>query len=390
MGAGPGSSGLSQRPCAAAPLRPPLVVSIVGTRPEAIKMAPLVRTLERRRSLRHTLLLTGQHAGLAPLFPGTDPGCVAELRFDPRGRTAVLLRETLHRLLCRDLSGARPDLVLVHGDTTSAVAGAFAAWDCGLPVGHVEAGLRSFDLRQPWPEEGNRVVIDALSTLLFAPTARAAENLDREWRVKGRILVTGNTGIDALLETAVRLPPPPPFTGGRRPILVTCHRKENQGEGTALVCRALREMVRLLPIKVELPLHTNPMVRAAIQRELAGVPFIRLHEPLSHGDMIALMKRCWIILTDSGGLQEEGPALGKPVLVLRSVTERPEALATGNLELVGTDPARILGAVCSLLDDPEKLARMSRPCFAFGDGRAAPRIASAIEDWLGRAGSWRR
>jgi len=373
-----------QRRRAAAPPPRPLVVSIVGTRPEAIKIAPLARALDRSQSLRHRLLLTGQHSGLAPLFADLCPDRVAELRFDPSRRTAVVLRESLHRLLCRTLAGGRPDLVLVHGDTTSAVAGAFAAWDCGIALGHVEAGLRSFDFRQPWPEEGNRVVIDALSELLFAPTERAAENLSREWRVKGRVLVTGNTGIDALFEAAVRLPPPPPFPDGRRPILVTCHRKENQGDGTARVCRALRQLVRELPVTVELPLHTNPTVRAAIQSELAGVPGIRLHEPLSHGAMVALMRRCWIILTDSGGLQEEGPALGKPVLVLRSVTERPEALATGNLELVGTDPARILEAVASLLENPNKLTRMSRPCLAFGDGKAAPRIASAIEDWLAR------
>jgi len=378
-----------QRRRAGAPPPRPLVVSIVGTRPEAIKMAPLARALDQSRVLRHRLLLTGQHSGLAPLFPEIRPATVAELRFDPSRRTAVTLRESLHRLLCRTLAEGRPDLVLVHGDTTSALAGAFAAWDCGVALGHVEAGLRSFDLRQPWPEEGNRVVIDALSAMLFAPTERAAENLSREWRVKGRVMVTGNTGIDALFQAAVRLPPPPPPAGGRRPILVTCHRKENQGDGTARVCFALRQLVRQFPVTVELPLHTNPMVRAALQSELDGVPDIHLHEPLSHGAMVALMRRCWIILTDSGGLQEEGPALGKPVLVLRSVTERPEALATGNLELVGTDPARILGSVASLLENPGKLARMSRPCFAFGDGKAAPRIASAIEDWLTRGVSER-
>jgi UDP-N-acetylglucosamine 2-epimerase (non-hydrolysing) len=361
-------------------------VSIVGTRPEAIKMAPLARALGARRALRHRLLLTGQHAGLAPLFPDIHPDSVAELSFDPRGHTAVALRERLHRLLCRTLGGALADLVLVHGDTTSAVAGAFAAWDCGIPLGHVEAGLRSFDLRQPWPEEGNRVVIDALSALLFAPTERAAANLEREWRVKGRILVTGNTGIDALLEAVVRLPAAIPVADGRRPILVTCHRKENQGEGMARVSCALRQLVGELPVTVELPLHTNPKVRAALQRELDRVPHVNLHPPLSHRAMVALMMRCWIILTDSGGLQEEGPALGKPVLVLREVTERPEALATGNLQLVGTDPARIVGAVRSLFEDSGKLARMSRPCFAFGDGRAAPRIASAVEEWLASRG----
>jgi UDP-N-acetylglucosamine 2-epimerase len=358
------------------------VVAIVGTRPEAIKMAPLARALAERNSLRQQLVLTGQHAGLAPFFTGLAPEAITELRFDPRGRSAVALRESLHGLLCRHLDGDRPDLVLVHGDTTTALAGAFAAGDCGIPVGHVEAGLRSFDLRQPWPEEGHRVVIDALSALLFAPTERAAANLRREWRVKGDIRVTGNTGIDALLDIARGLPPAVPFRGGRRRILVTCHRKENQGEAAAQVCHALKRLVQELPVAVELPLHTNPKVRAALERGLAGEPFVRLHEPLAYAEMVTLMARCWIILTDSGGLQEEGPALGKPVLVLRAVTERPEALATGNLELVGTEPERIVGAVRSLVEDGAKLARMSRPCFAFGDGRAAPRIAAAVEDWL--------
>jgi UDP-N-acetylglucosamine 2-epimerase (non-hydrolysing) len=370
----------------AAPLwgREPAILSIVGTRPEAIKMAPVARALAARRRLRHRLVLTGQHSGLSSFFGGIAADALCELRFDPRGRSAVGLREGLHRRLCGHLQSDRPDLVLVHGDTTSALAGAFAARDCGLDVAHVEAGLRSFDLRQPWPEEGHRVVIDALSSLLFAPTERAAANLRRDWRVKGDILVTGNTGIDALLETVRTLPPSPRSAGKRRPILVTCHRKENQGEAVAAVCDALKRLVRELPVRVELPLHSNPAVRSALERGLAGETFVRLHEPLGYAEMVALMKRCWALLTDSGGLQEEGPALGKPVFVLRAVTERPEALATGNLELVGTEPGRIVAAVRSLFEDPEKLERMSRPCLAFGDGRAAPRIAAAVEQWLMR------
>jgi UDP-N-acetylglucosamine 2-epimerase (non-hydrolysing) len=364
------------------PRRERAIVSIVGTRPEAIKMAPVARALAGRRGFRHRLVLTGQHSGLSSFFGGIAADAVSELRFDPRGRSAVALREGLHRLLCGHLRHDRPDLVLVHGDTTSALAGAFAARDCGLDVAHVEAGLRSFDLRQPWPEEGHRVVIDALSSLLFAPTERAAANLRREWRVKGDILVTGNTGIDALLETVRTLPPAPPSGGERRPVLVTCHRKENQGAAAAAVCDALKRLVRELPVTVELPLHSNPAVRSALERRLAGEAFVRLHEPLGYSEMVALMKSCWILLTDSGGLQEEGPALGKPVFVLRAVTERPEALATGNLELVGTDPERIVAAVRSLFEDPDKVERMSRPCLAFGDGRAAPRIAAAVEQWL--------
>lgn len=348
-------------------------------------MAPVARALTARPALHLRLLLTGQHRGLAGFWEGIDPAAVTELPFDPRGRSAVRLREALHRLLCAHLARDRPELVLVHGDTTSALAAAFAARDCGIAVGHVEAGLRSFDLKRPWPEEGNRVAIDALSSLLFAPTSRAAANLRRDHRVTGEVHITGNTGIDALLAAgapAALAPPSPPDR--RRPVLVTCHRKENQGEAAAKVCESLRRLVSELPVAIDLPLHPNPQVRSTIEAELQGHPDVRLHPPLGHPEMVALMKRCWIILTDSGGLQEEGPALGKPVLVLRSVTERPEALDSGNIELVGTQPARIVAAVRSLLADPAKFARMSRPCSAFGDGQAAPRVATLVEAWLAR------
>lgn len=349
-------------------------------------MAPLVRALARRRSLSHGLVLTGQHEGLAPVFESLAPEAIAALPFDPRRRTAAQLRERLHALLCGHFKTDRADLVLVHGDTASAIAGALAATDCAIPVGHVEAGLRSFDLKQPWPEEGNRLVIDALSALLFAPTERAVANLRRDWRVKGEVHLTGNTGIDALLQALdrVRRSGVPGETGDRKTILVTCHRKENQGEAAAPICAALKRLVRELPVDIALPLHTNPHVRRDIEARLGGEPKIRLVEPLAHEAMVALMHRCWIMLTDSGGLQEEGPALGKPVLVLRNVTERPEALENGSIELVGTEPDRIVAAVAGLLADPARLARMSTPSFPFGDGRAAIRIAEAVERWFMR------
>jgi len=355
------------------------IVSIVGTRPEAIKMAPLAEALAMRRGLDHRILLTGQHSGLAALLDPVD----AELAHDGTARTPARLRERLHGLLTPHLERLAPQLVLVHGDTSSALAGALAARDRGIPIGHVEAGLRSFDLRQPWPEEGNRIVIDVLSALLFAPTEQAARNLRADGRVRGKVHVTGNTGIDAVLREAARIPAAKRGRGGGRPlVVVTCHRKENQGREAAAVCRAVRMMARSLDVEIAFVLHCNPLVRAPVEAQLAGERRVRLLEPLAYPQMVRLVDRATLLLTDSGGLQEEGPALGKPVLVLRNVTERPEALGSAHLTLVGTDPTAIFTAAAALLADPERLARLAAPSFPFGDGRAAPRIAAAIDCWF--------
>lgn len=345
-------------------------------------MAPLARALARRRRLDHKLLLTGQHPGLERWFdlPDSRP---AALVFDPRDRMPKALRQSLRALIGGWLERERPDLVLVQGDTASAAAGALAARDVGLSLGHVEAGLRSFDLRQPHPEEGHRIAIDALSDLLFAPTETAAANLRREGRPTGRIWVTGNTGIDALLHVRARLGQRPAAApAGRRLILATCHRRENRGERLLAVCGALKRLVRELPVRVAAPLHVNRHTRGAVEEALGGTEHVELLEPLGYEAAVRLMDESWLILSDSGGLQEEAPALGRPLLVLRDVTERPEALATGNIELVGTDPDRIVAAVAALLADGEKYARMSTPAFPFGDGRAAERIAAIIESWL--------
>jgi UDP-N-acetylglucosamine 2-epimerase (non-hydrolysing) len=346
-------------------------------------MAPVVRALAARPGLDQQLILTGQHSDLAGFFD-LAPERLCRLAWDPRGRTAPRLRESLHAALCGHLHRQPADLVLVHGDTASAMAGALAAHDCGLEIGHVEAGLRSFNLHQPWPEEGNRVVVDVLASLLFAPTEAAARNLRAEWRVGGEIHVTGNTGIDQLFH--VRNGGPKEQAGGsesgRRLVVATCHRKENQGAPMRSVCAALERLTETLPLDVVVPLHPNPHVRGAMVDLLAGRPHIRLVEPLDHEAMVRLMDRSWLILTDSGGLQEEGAALGKPVLVLREVTERPEGLETANLMLVGTEEARITDAVATLFREPELYARMSLPSLAFGDGKAAPRIVAAIERWL--------
>jgi len=283
------------------------------------------------------------------------------------------LRDALALVLTR----LRPRLVLVQGDTGSALAGALAARDCGIPVGHVEAGLRSGDLQQPWPEEGNRIRIDRLAALLFAPTELNAANLRRE-QLAGEIHVTGNSGIDALLDAA---PPIRAPSAGVKTLLVTCHRRENW-PALGSVAAALRRIAAELPLEILFLLHSNPALAGAARRLLGGVPSVRLREPVEHREMITLLSGAWAVLTDSGGLQEEAPALGRPLLVLRDVTERPEALACESIELVGTDPDAILTAVRKLHESPELYAHMAQPRFPFGDGRAAPRIASIVAGYL--------
>lgn len=267
-------------------------------------------------------------------------------------------------------------MVLVQGDTSSAWAAALAAAGLGVAVGHVEAGLRSGDPRTPWPEERNRTQIDAVATLLFAPGAAAAANLAG---AHGRIVVTGNTGIDALLETRARQP----LTlhdSARKLILVTCHRREAIPHladlGAALLRIAARPDVDLL-----LPVHGNPAIGAPIRALLGGHPRIRLVAPLPYPELVRMMDIAHLLLTDSGGLQEEAPALGLPTLVLRAITERPEPVASGNARLVGLDPDRIVGEVFGLLDDPAAHAAMARPSFPYGRGDAAQRIADAIDGW---------
>lgn len=343
-------------------------------------MAPVLRAISGRPALDQELILTGQHHDLAPHFDLPNHK-IHGLALDLTEQTAGEIRELVREALCKRLAQRRPQLVLVQGDTSSALAGALAARDCGIPVGHVEAGLRSGDFLQPWPEEGHRVHIDALASLLFAPSEAAARNLAGEPGVTGALYVTGNSGIDALFH-ARSLCAQTSAAPGRRTILVTCHRRENQGATLAQVAEALKRLVRSLPLQIVFPLHPNPHLAAAVRALIGREPDIALIPPVEHQQMVCLMDRAWAILTDSGGLQEEGPALGKPVLVLRNTTERPEAVATDNIELVGTDPERIFACVSRLLAEAERYARMSRPSFPFGDGKAAPRIASIIEDFL--------
>jgi UDP-N-acetylglucosamine 2-epimerase (non-hydrolysing) len=271
-------------------------------------------------------------------------------------------------------------MLVVQGDTSSAYGAAVAAFAAAIPVAHVEAGLRTFDHKMPWPEEEMRTAIDSRAALLFAPTEVSATNLKRE-RVEGAIHVTGNSGIDTLLAVLERLPPPGPRPEGPLRLLVTCHRREAWDAGLRSVAKALIDLARSHPLVVDFVLHPNPTIARTMRRLLGGQLAIDLLEPLAHPRMIAAMREADILLSDSGGVQEEAPALGVPLLVLREKTERPEGIASGNMILVGTDAQRIIDGVERLLD-PAVRAAMGRRAFPFGDGRSAPRIAGHIRDYL--------
>lgn len=369
---------------------PGRVMLVFGTRPEAIKMLPVLGEL-RRRGLAPFALSTGQHREmLDQTLAAFGERCDEDLGVMAPGQTLSDLFARTLRGVAPVLEREKPALVLVHGDTTTALAAAMAAFYARIPVGHVEAGQRSYDLDGPFPEELNRVAVDALATLRFAATKNAADNLRGEYNADARIHVTGNTGIDALLEMAARLALDgtaaeallPRLDLRKRLLLVTAHRRESLGEGLAGICDAVAALAARGDIEIAWPLHRNPRVRGPVRRRLARRRGIHLLEPLGYREMVCLMCRAALLLTDSGGLQEEGPALGKPVLVLREVTERPEAVATGVVRLVGTDPRRIRAAVETLLDDRAAYAAMARHAFPFGDGTAARRIADAIEAWM--------
>jgi UDP-N-acetylglucosamine 2-epimerase (non-hydrolysing) len=367
------------------------ILSIFGTRPEAIKMAPLVAALEAEPGVTSLVCVTGQHRAMLDQVLGLF-GIRPEHDLD-----VMVPNQTLNGLSARvlglldDLLGTlRPDRVLVHGDTTTAMAASLAAFHRRIPVGHVEAGLRTYDIGQPWPEELNRRIVDVASDLLFAPTASARANLEGE-RLEGRILVTGNTVIDALRLTADRLRGDTDVQSGldarfsrlrrdRKMILVTGHRRENFGAGFAGICSALTALSLRDDIEIVYPVHLNPNVRGPVREALASRPNIHLVEPQDYVPFVHLMQRAHLILTDSGGVQEEAPSLGKPVLVMRDVTERPEAVAAGTVRLVGTDPERIVREAAAVLDAETTAASAA---FAphgnpYGDGHASERIVSAL------------
>jgi UDP-N-acetylglucosamine 2-epimerase (non-hydrolysing) len=346
-------------------------------------MAPVADALTAL-GCRPTLVFTGQHPRLDANefglggFPAARLHCPGET--DPHRHVRKVSAALIP--LLKD----RPDLLIVQGDTSSALGAALAGFVSRVPVAHVEAGLRTHDPLLPWPEEEYRTAIDARAELLFAPTETAAANLRAE-DVPGEIHVTGNTGIDTLLATEAKLPPPAPDDCGTQSLLVTCHRRESWGAGLESIAAALIELSADGAARMDVVVHPNRHVAETIRRSLGKRPGISLIGPASHSELIRRIRDCDLILSDSGGIQEEAPALGTPLLVLREKTERPEAIASGNARLVGTSARRIVEETRKLLDDPLERAAMSRRALPFGDGRAGPRIAAIIEQWLGHRSS---
>ena len=358
------------------------IVCIVGTRPEAIKMAPVILRLRERGEFRVSVLSTAQHRGLLDRVM-TLFGIAPDVDLDVMRPNQTL--PALTSRLIAELDGAlatlAPDVVLAQGDTTTVMTAALASFYRRIPFGHVEAGLRTGDMANPFPEEMNRVLAGRLATWHFAPTASSRDNLLREGVPAEAIHVTGNTVVDALLDVAARpgLEIGVPVDPDKRLILVTSHRRENFGEPFLRICRAVRRIVEARPdVQVLYPVHPNPNVRDTAHRELGGRDRITLCEPLDYVNFIAAMKRAHLIVSDSGGVQEEAPALGKPVLVLRAETERPEAVAAGVVRLVGTDEERIVSEALALIDDPAHYASMARGSSPYGDGLAAGRIADIL------------
>lgn len=362
----------------------PTILSVFGTRPEAIKMAPLIRILKDSPDITTLTAVTAQHREMLDQV-------LALFEIAPEYDLDLMrTRQTLTDITCGSLTGleqilhrVKPDLVLVHGDTTTTFAAALAAFYQGIPVGHVEAGLRTFNKNSPFPEELNRRLTGALADLHFAPTVRARRNLLHEGVPPESIYVTGNTVIDAL-KTTVREDFEFPETrlnkiDFNRPVLLAeVHRRESWGKPLEAICRVLRRLVNDLHLPLVFPVHRNPVVRETVQRILGNHRNILLLEPLDTASFHNLMRRCRLILTDSGGIQEEAPSLGRPVLVLREITERPEAVEAGTVRVVGTTEETVYRTARHLLEDPEAYAAMARAINPYGDGRASLRIQEAI------------
>ncbi len=367
------------------------VAVVFGTRPEAIKMAPIVRALEERDGIEPVVIVTAQHRemldqvlDLAGIVPDHD------LQLQQPRQTLTMVTVGALQGLEHVYAQTRPDLVLVQGDTTTTMAAALAAFYAQIPVAHVEAGLRTHNRWSPYPEEVNRVLTTRLTSLHLAPTRRARENLVSEGVDPESIVVTGNTVIDALLWAVGQRPAygddelEQLEASGRRTILVTTHRRESWGEPMAGVADAIGRLARSYPdVTVVLPMHRNPVVRDVLVPRLGGVDNVLLTDPLPYGPFARLMAHSHLLLTDSGGVQEEGPSLSKPVLVMRDTTERPEAIEAGTAKLVGTDPDAVVAAVSELLDDARAYAEMANAVNPYGDGHAAERSAAAISRFMG-------
>ena len=380
------------------------VMLVFGTRPEAIKMAPLVKEFQKHEDAFQTIVcVTGQHRQMLDqvlqlfgIVPDYDLNIMKQGQdlYDVTARVLTGLRDVLQE--------ARPDVVLVHGDTTTSTAAALAAFYQQIPVGHVEAGLRTYNIYSPWPEEMNRQLTGRIATWHFAPTALSRENLLREAVADDHIVVTGNTVIDALYWVVNKIKTDAALNdelgnllqqagydvhrldNGRKLVLITGHRRENFGDGFIHMCTAIRDLTQKYPdVDFVYPMHLNPNVRKPIHEvfgeDLSGLGNMFFIEPLEYLSFVYLMEKAAIVLTDSGGIQEEAPGLGKPVLVMRDTTERPEALAAGTVKLVGTDYAKIVGEVSTLLEDAAAYERMSKAVNPYGDGLACGRIVETLK-----------
>lgn len=358
-----------------------IVACVVGTRPEAIKMAPVVHALRASGWAECRLVATAQHRGLLDqaLSPfGLQPDLDLDLMTE--GQALADLTGRMIPALTDALRSLAPAAVLAQGDTVTVFCSALSAYYLRLPFGHVEAGLRTHDLAEPFPEEGFRQLAARLARWHFAPTVTAAANLEAEGISATAIHVTGNTGIDALLATVARQAPATSAPGCERRVLLTAHRRESFGEPMQSIFCAVRKLADRHPeIIVDYPVHPNPQVADMARELLGGHSRIRLQPPADYGTFTAMLAACHLVLTDSGGVQEEAPALAKPVLVLRDKTERPEAIAAGVARLVGTDSTRILAEASRLLEDNAHYASMATGASPYGDGKAAPRIVAVLE-----------
>lgn len=367
--------------------KPPIRVCIIlGTRPEAIKLAPVIRSFQQDAAFETQVVLTGQHREMvAQVMQLFDLRADQDLAIMQHG-------QTLTDITCRSLQGLenlfqqlQPQIVLVQGDTTTAFAAALAAFYHKIPVGHVEAGLRTDNLYDPYPEEANRRLVSQVTQLHFAPTTLSVENLQRSG-VVGKIYNTGNTVIDALLTVADRHPAcaiPGLEWNNYRVILSTVHRRENWGQPLQRIATGFLQILDKFPdTALLLPLHRNPTVREPLTAVLGNHPRVFLTEPLDYSELVGAIQRCYLLMTDSGGLQEEAPSLGKPVLVLRETTERPEAVHAGTAKLIGTDSDRIVTEATQLLSSSDAYQTMANAINPFGDGHASERIVQAVKDYF--------
>lgn len=370
------------------------VLLVFGTRPEAIKMAPVVAALSSAERIRVKVCVTAQHREMLDqvldLFDITPD---YDLNLMRAGQDLTDITARVIQEMRPVLTELRPDIVLVHGDTTTAMASALAAFYARIPVGHVEAGLRTNDIYSPWPEEMNRRIVGRISALHFSPTISSGDNLLTEGCHPSSIVITGNTVIDALLDVVKRLETDAGIAADmseqfgfldptKRTILVTGHRRENFGGGFENICKAISRLAGRGDVNIVYPVHLNPNVREPVNRLLLAIPDVHLIEPLEYLPFTFLMRASYLVLTDSGGIQEEAPSLGKPVLVMRDNTERPEAIEAGTARLVGTDADRIVEAASALLDDEGLYQTMSEAHNPYGDGHASIRIRDALLNFL--------